>query len=334
MHDHSRRQFLHCSLALAGLSLLVGCERPGQQAPKVPRVGFLAVGSREGRAFLIEGFLRGLREHGYVVGQNLVIDYRFSEDRNERLPALAAELVDLKVDLILASGTPASFAAKQATSTIPIVMGSLAADPVETGLVASLARPGGNITGMTEMAAQLGGRRLELLKEAVPGLSRVAVLWNPPNPASGPIVKELEAAAHALGVEVQRLEVRVPEDVEGAFQAATRQGAGALIAPGYPLVTNRSQMVADLALEYRLPTMMENKELVEAGGLLSLGPNLVDSYRRAATHVDKILQGAKPADLPMEQPVKFDLAVNLKTARALGLTMPPSVLMQATQVIQ
>jgi ABC-type uncharacterized transport system substrate-binding protein len=334
MHHHSRRQFLHGSLALAGISLLLGCERPGPQAPKVPRVGVLAVGSREGRAFLIEGFLQGLREHGYVVGQNLVIDYRFSEDRHERLPELAAELVHLKVDLILASGTPASFAAQQATSTIPIVMGSLAADPVETGLVASLARPGGNITGMTEMAAQLGGKRLELLKETVPGLSRVAVFWNPPNPASGPIVKELEAAALALGLAVQRLAVRAPEDFEGAVQAAARQGAGALIAPGYPLVTNQPHMVAALALQYRLPTMMENKELVEAGGLLSLGPNLVDSYRRAATHVDKILKGANPADLPMEQPITFDLAVNLQTARTLGLTLPPSVLMQATHVIQ
>jgi putative ABC transport system substrate-binding protein len=334
MHHRSRRQFLRDSLALAGISLLLGCERLGPQAPKVPRIGFLAVGSREGRTFLIEGFLQGLREHGYVVGQNLVIDYRFSEDRHERLPELAAELVHLQVDLILASGTPASFAAKQATSTIPIVMGSLAADPVETGLVASLARPGGNITGMTEMAAQLGGKRLELLKETVPGLARVAVLWNPPNPASGPIVKELEAAALALGLEVQRLAVRVPEDFESALQAAAKQGAGALIAPGYPLVTNQPHMVAALALQYRLPTMMENKELVEAGGLLSLGPNLVDSYRRAATHVDKILKGAKPADLPMEQPIKFDLAVNLQTARTLGLTLPPSVLMQATHVIQ
>jgi ABC-type uncharacterized transport system substrate-binding protein len=334
MHHRSRRQFLRDSLALAGISLLLGCERLGPQAPKVPRVGFLAVGSREGRTFLIEGFLQGLREHGYVVGQNLVIDYRFSEDRHERLPELAAELVHLQVDLILASGTPASFAAKQATSTIPIVMGSLAADPVETGLVASLARPGGNITGMTEMAAQLGGKRLELLKETVPGLARVAVFWNPPNPASGPIVKELEAAALALGLEVQRLAVRVPEDFESALQAAAKQGAGALIAPGYPLVTNQPHMVAALALQYRLPTMMENKELVEAGGLLSLGPNLVDSYRRAATHVDKILKGAKPADLPMKQPIKFDLAVNLQTARTLGLTLPPSVLMQATHVIQ
>jgi putative ABC transport system substrate-binding protein len=334
MMRHSRRQLLQGSLALAGFSLLSGCERPGQQAAKLPRIGFLAVGSREGRAFLIEGFLQGLREHDYVEGQNIVIEYRFSEDRNDRLPALAAELVALKVQLILASGTPASFAAKDATSTIPIVMGGIAADPVETGLVASLARPGGNITGMSMMTSQLGGKRLELLKKTMPGLARVAVFWNPPNPAYGPILRELEAAAPTLGLKLQRLEVRVPEDFEGAFEAASRQRAGALIAPGDPLVTNRPRMVADLALKYRLPTMMDIKEFVEAGGLLSLGLNLADSYRRAATHVDKILKGANPGDLPMEQPTKFDLFVNLKTARALGLSIPQSVLLQATQVIQ
>jgi putative ABC transport system substrate-binding protein len=302
---------------------------------KLRRIGFLAVGSREGRAFLIEGFLQGLRDHGYVVGQNIVIEYRFSEGRNERLPELAAELVARKVELILASGSPASFAAKQATSTIPIVMGSLAADPVETGLIASLARPGGNIMGMTEIAAQLSGKRLELLKETVPGLSRVAVLWNPLNPAYGPVfLKQLEAAAQALGVELRRLEVRVPEDFEGAFEAATQQHTGALFVPGDPLVTNRPRMVADLAVQYRLPTMTDFKELPGAGGLMSFGPDLADSYRRAATHVDKILKGANPADLPMEQPTKFDLVVNLKTARALGLTIPQSVLAQTTQVVE
>ena len=332
MRRHSRRQLLQRSLALTGFGLLSGCEMPGQQTAKVPRIGFLAVGSREGRAFLIEGFLGGLREHGYVEGRNIVIEYRFSEDRNDRLPALAAELVALKVQLILASGTPASFAAKQATSTIPIVMGGIAADPVETGLVASLARPGGNITGMSMMTAPLGGKRLELLKRTVPGLTRVAVFWNPPNPAYGPILKQLPA--QPLGVKLQRLEVRVPGDFEGAFHAASKQRAGALIAPGDPLVTNRPKIVADLALKYRLPTMMDIKEFVEVGGLLSLGLNLVDSYRRAATHVDKILKGAKPADMPMEQPTQFDLFVNLKTARALGLTIPQSVLLQATQVIQ
>jgi len=331
---HNRRLLLQGSLALAALSLLSGCEMRDQPAAKVPRIGFLAVGSREGRAFLIEGFLQGLREHGYVVGQNIVIEYRFSEGRNERLPELAAELVALKVDLILASGSPASLAAKQATSTIPIVMGSLAANPVETGFIASLARPGGNITGMTEMASQLSGKRLELLKATVPGLSRVAVFWTPPNPAYGPVLKELEAAAPRLGLELRRLEVRVPEDFEGALKAATRQRAGALFVPGDPLVTNRPRMVADLALRYRLPTITDFRELPEAGGLLSFGPDLVDSYRRAATHVDKILKGANPADLPMEQPTKFDLYVNLKTARVLGLTIPQSVLAQATQVIQ
>jgi putative ABC transport system substrate-binding protein len=334
MRCHSRRQLLRGSLALAGFSLLLAGKASGQQAARVPRIGFLAVGSREGRAFMIEGFLKGLRDHGYVEGQNIVIEYRFSEDRNDRLPALAGELVALKVRLILASGTPASFAAKQATSTIPIVMGGLVADPVETGLVASLARPGGNITGMSNLTAPLGGKRLELLKSTVPGLTRVGVFWNPPNPAYGPILKYLEAAAPTLGVQLQRLEVRAPADFEGAFEAATRQRAGALIAPGDPLVANRPRMIADLALKYRLPTMMDNKESAEAGALLSLGPDLVDSYRRAATHVDKILKGANPADLPMEQPTKFDLVVNLKTARTLGLTIPQSVLLQATEVIQ
>jgi putative ABC transport system substrate-binding protein len=334
MRRDSRRQFLQGSLTLTGFSLLSGCERPDQQAAKVHRIGFLAVGSREGRAFLIEGFLQGLREHGYVEGQNIVIEYRFSDDRNDRLPELAAELVNLKVEVIVASGTPASFAAKQATSRIPIVMGGISANPVDTGLIASLAHPGGNITGMSMMSSQLSGKRLELLKEIVPGLARVAVFWNPPNPAYGPILKELEAAAPTLGLKLQRLEVRVPGDFEGAFKSATRQRAGALILPGDPLTANHRKVVADLALKYRLPATMDIKEFAEAGGLLSLGVDLVDSYRRAATHVDKILKGANPADLPMEQPTKFDLVVNLKTSRALGLTIPQSVLQQATQVIQ
>jgi putative tryptophan/tyrosine transport system substrate-binding protein len=333
----TRRQFLRGTLALAGLSLLSGCGMlplPGQQAGKVPRIGFLAVGSREGRAPLIEAFLQGLREHGYVEGQNIVIEYRFSEGRDDRLPQLAAELVDLEVDLIVASGTPASFAAKQATSTIPIVMGGLAANPVETGLVASLSRPGGNVTGMSTMTSQLSGKRLELLKETVPGLSRVAVFWNPPNPTYGPVLRELEAGAQMLGLELQRLEVRVPEDFEVAFEAATRQRAGALIAPGDPLTTNRPKVVAELALKHRLPAMMDLREFVEAGGLLSLGVNLTELYRRAAVYVDKIVKGANPADLPMEQPHKLDLFVNLKTAQAIGLTIPQSVLTQATEVIQ
>ena len=333
--SHSRRQLLQGGMVAAGFSLLSGREVIGQPAANIPRIGFLAVGSREGfRTLLIEGLLQGLRERGYIEGQNIVIEYRFSEDRDDRLPALAAELVALKVKLIVASGTPASFAAKQATSTIPIVMGGLAANPVETGLVASLARPGGNITGMTMMTSDLGGKRLELLKGIVPGLSLVAVLWNPLNPTYGPVLKELEAAAPTLGVKLQRVEVRVPGDLDGAFKTATKQRASALIAPGDPLTANRFKVVADLALKYRLPTTADSKEFVEAGGLLSLGPDIVDLYRRAATHVDKILKGAKAADLPMEQPTKFDLAINLKTARVLGLTIPQLVLIQATHVIQ
>jgi putative ABC transport system substrate-binding protein len=332
-----RRRLLQGGLALTGLSLLSGCgvlPLASHQAAKVPRIGFLGVGSREGRAVLIEGFLQGLRELGYVEGQNIVIEYRFSDDREERLPQLAAELIGLPVELILASGAPASFAARDATSTIPIVMGSLGADPVETGLIASLARPGGNITGMTSVSTQLSAKRLQLLKEIVPSLSRVAVFWNPPNPTYGPILKELEAAAQTLGLELLRLEVRVPEDFQDAFETATGWGAGALFVPADPLTFNRPRVVADLALKYRMPTMMEPREFVEAGCLLSLGSNHFDLYRRSATHVDKILKGASPADIPMEQPTKFDFAINLKTAQALGLTIPQSVLEQATELIQ
>jgi putative ABC transport system substrate-binding protein len=224
MRRRTRRRLLQGSLVMVLSSLLSGCERPA----KAPRIGFLAVGSREGRAFLINGFQQGLREHGYVEGQNILIEYRFSEGRNDRLPELAAELVNRKVKLILASGSPASFAAKDATRTIPIVMGSLAANPIDTGLISSLSRPGGNITGMTEMASEHGAKRLELLKQIVPSLSRVAVFWNPPNPAYGPVLKALEAAAPAMGVALQRLEVGVPEDFESALQTATRQRADAL----------------------------------------------------------------------------------------------------------
>jgi putative ABC transport system substrate-binding protein len=332
----TRRQLVQ-GAGVAGLGLLAGCGRlplPGQQTARVPRIGFLAVGSREGRAPLLEGFNQGLREYGYVEGQNILIEYRFSQGRDDRLPELASELVALKVELIVASGTPASFAAKQATSTIPIVMGGLAANPIETGLVASLARPGGNITGMSMMTSQLGGKRLELLRETVPGLARVAVFWNPPNPTYGPVLQELAVAAQTLGLELQRLEVRVPEDFEGAFETATSHRAGALIAPADPLTTNRPGVVAALALKHRLPAMMDVKEFVEAGGLLSLGVHLADLYRRSVHHVDKILKGASPADLPMQQPTKLDLAINLKTAQALGLTIPHHVLLQATEVIQ
>src|SRR5688500_5984528 len=284
MLTRSRRRFLHGSLGLAGLGLLAGCGLPMlRPQPKVPRLGFLAVGSREGRGFLVDGFLDGLREHGYTAGRNILIEYRFSDDRDDRLPALAAELVALPVDLILASGTPASFAARDATTTIPIVMGSVAADPVETGLIESLARPGGNITGMTSISATLTAKRLQILKETVPGLTRVAVFWNPPNPTYGPVLKELEEAAQPLGLELLRQEVRQPHDFEGAFSDMIQRQAGDLIAPADPLTTNRPKVVADLALKHRLPMLMERKEFVEAGGLLALGADLADLYRRSAS---------------------------------------------------
>jgi putative tryptophan/tyrosine transport system substrate-binding protein len=330
--SRSRRRFLRGGLAVASFGLLVGCARPSlpwQQATQVHRIGFLGTGSREGRAFMIDGLLEGLREHGYDEGRNIVIEYRFSDTSDERLPDLAAELVDLKVDLIVASGTPASAAAKRATETIPIVMGGLAAHPTETGFVASLSRPGGNITGMSLMTTQLSGKRLELFKEIVPGLARVAVFWNPPNPTYGPVLREFEVAARTLGVEIQRLEVRVRDDFEGAFAAAVAQGAGALIAPGDPLTTNWIEVLAGLALQHRMPMLMEYREFAEAGGLLTQGPNLVDSYRRCAEHVDKILKGANPGELPMQLPAKLDLVLNLRTAEALGLTIPQVVLLQA-----
>ncbi len=326
----NRRQLVRGGLALAGLGLLSGCGAlPWQGRQKVPRIGFLATGARPGRQFMIDGLLEGLRERGYEEGRNILIEYRFSDVDNSRLPALAAELVGLPVDLIVASGTPASAAARDVTTTVPIVMGGLAAHPIEAGFIESFDRPGGNVTGMSLMTTQLSGKRLELFEEIVPGLSRVAVLWNPPNPTYGPPLREFEAAAPMLGLEIHRAEARVPQDFEPAIRAATEQGAGALIAPGDPLTTNNMPMLAELALKHRLPTLMEYREFAEAGGLLGQGPNLADSYRRCAEHVDKILEGTSPAELPMQLPAKLDLVVNLKTARPLGLTIPRTILLQA-----
>jgi putative ABC transport system substrate-binding protein len=299
----------------------------------IPTIGFLATGTRDGRAFLVDGFLEGLREQGYTENQNILIEYRFSETDDNRLPALAEELVALNVRLIVASGTPASFAAARATTTIPIVMGSLAADPVQTGLISSIARPGGNITGMTSISARVSAKRLELLKETMPDLERVGVFWNPPNPTYGPVLKEFEAAAPALGLTLHRLEVRVPDDLEGAFETAARAGLGAIVAPADPLTTNRPRTVADLSLKHRVPTLMERREFVEAGGFMSLGADIADLYRRSAAYVHKILNSADPADLPMEQPSALEMFVNLSTANVLGVSVPPSVLQQATEIL-
>ena len=330
----ARRRFLQASLALVSLGLISGCgiaPRSGQQPAKIPVIGFLGTGPREGRAHLIAAFLAGLRDLGYVEGQNIAIEYRFA-DRNDQLPALAAELVGLPVDIILASATPASSAAKEATSTIPIVMGG-SGDPVGTGLVPSLARPGGNITGMSNFTL-LAAKRLELLGEIIPGLSHVFVLSNDTSPLHVPQEEDIRTAGQALGIGIHILPVRSVADFEGAFQAAASTRADAVILATDSLVTNEKDRLAELALRYRLPTVFDFAENAQAGGLLSYGPSIVDNYRRSAAYVEKILDGARPADLPIEQPMKLDFVINLKTAQALGLTIPQSIRMQATELIQ
>jgi putative ABC transport system substrate-binding protein len=265
-----------------------------------------------------------------------VIEYRSAEGKLERFPALVAELVALKVDVIVVAGTPASLAAKQATRTLPIVFAT-AADPVGSGLVTSLARPGGNITGLSILSPELVGKRLELLKQAVPGVSRVAVLWQPgghDERTDKDILKDAEVAARALGVRLQVVEARGPEDFDRAFSDMTRARAGALTVLTGIMFLNERRRLVDLATKNRLPTVYPYREFVDAGGLMAYGPNLADLYRRAATYVDKILKGAKPGDLPVEQPTKFELVINLKTAKALGLTIPQSVLGRADEVIQ
>ena len=335
MSHIGRRRLLRGGLALAGLGLLGGCDiasRFAHQTARVPVIGFLATGSREGRAHLIAGFLQGLRELGYVEGQSIAIEYRFGAGSDELL-ALATELVQLRVDVILASAAPASFAAQRATSTIPIVLGA-AGEPVATGLVANLARPGGNITGMALMSAQTMGKRLELLKETIPRASRLAVISVETNPLHVPQDKDIHEAARALGIRVQMLRVRGADELGGALEAAAGARADAVYGPTDSVITNARAPLAEQAMRLRLPSLFDYRDNVDAGGLLAYGPSLVDTYRRAAPYVDKILKGARPADLPVEQPTTFDLVINVGTARMLGLTIPPSVRQQATEVIQ
>jgi putative tryptophan/tyrosine transport system substrate-binding protein len=331
----TRRRFVQRASA-AGLGLLAGCgrlPRPGQPAAKLPKIGFLAVGSPDGRAPLIAAFLQGLRDVGYTEDHNFTIEYRFSDGRDERLPELAAELAALRMDVILGSGTVAAIAAKQATSTIPIVMGATAA-PVQTGLVESLARPGGNVTGIGLMLPDTAGKRLELLKETIPGLSRVAVLLNETSPVHVILEREIEAAAQVLGITIHSLPVRSAQDLEGALRTAREAGDQSVNAASDPLFLNARVQLAELALRYGFPLMCDFREQVEAGALLGYGPVFATIYRRAAAYVDKIFKGAKPADLPVEQPMTFDFVVNLKTARALGLTFPHEIMLQVTEVIQ
>jgi len=323
-------------LAGTGAVLLAGpLAAEAQQAAKVARIGYLAP-NLAASPHNHEAFRQGLRDLGYVEGRNLVIEYRDAEGKLERLPALAAELVALKVDVIVAPNTPAAVPAKQATKTIPIVF-AVAGDPVGSGLVTSLARPGGNVTGLSNLALELVGKCLELLTRAVPGVSRIAVLWHPgvfPERTEKDLLKGAEVAARALGVRLQFVEARGPADFNRAFSDMTRARAGALtVLPSNMFISERRRLV-DLAAKNRLPAVYPWKEFVDAGGLMAYGPNYDDLFRRAATYVDKILRGAKPGDLPVEQPTKFELVINLKTAKALGLTIPRSLLLNADEVIQ
>jgi putative ABC transport system substrate-binding protein len=306
-----------------------------QQATKIARIGYLRT-NLAANPHLPEAFRQGLRDLGYVEGRNVVIEYRDAEGKFERLPALAAELVALKVDVIVAGGTPHALAAKQATRTLPIVFIG-AGDPVTSGLVTSLARPGGNVTGLSMLTPELVGKRLELLKQAVPRVSRVAVLWQPGDygeRTEKDILKEAEVTARALGVRLQVVEARGPQDFDRAFSDMTRARAGALIVLGSSMFFTERRRLVDLAAKNRLPAVYSARDSVDAGGLMAYGPNLADMFRRAATYVDKILKGAKPGDLPVEQPTKFELVINLKTAKALGLSIPESLLKRADEVIR
>jgi putative ABC transport system substrate-binding protein len=329
----SKIQNLKWAGLLAIFVSLVGCVGMAEAQPpaKVPRIGFLAPGPVSERVHYFEAFRQGLRNLGYVEGQNVVIEARSAEGKRDQLPALASELVSLKVDVIVTSTTPAIQAAKQATGTIPLV--TISADPVATGLVASLARPGGNITGLSLVGPEISGKQLELVKETLPKVKRVAFVWDPANRALTLRFKEAEIAARTLGLQIESLEVRTPNELESALESATSKRAGALIVPPVIAGAYRRQIV-DFAAKKRLPAMYEENESVERGGLMSYGANITDQFRRAATYVDKILKGTKPADLPVEQPTKFEFIINLKTAKQIGLTIPPNVLARADRVIK
>jgi putative ABC transport system substrate-binding protein len=316
---------------LAGGLLAAPLAAEGQQARKVPVIGYLI--ERSGPTAFDEAFRLGLRELGYSEGRNVVVEYRWADGKAERLPALAAELVRLKVDIIVTSGTPGGLAAKNATSTIPIVLAS-GGDFVADGLVASFSRPGANITGLSVFARELSGKRLEILKEAIPGMTRVAAAFNTLNPGTRSLFKETEAAATKLGLKALPLYIHFPDGVERAFAEAVRLRASAvvIISDGATIV-HRAQL-GSAALQHHLPTIFANKTYLEGGGLMSYGPDIIEVWRRAATYVDRILKGAKPAEMPIEQPTKFELVVNLKTAKALGLTIPQSLLGRADEVIQ
>jgi len=323
-------------LVVAALSFAASLAADAQQSGKVYRIGYLSTGSASGTYTRpLEAFRQGLRELGWHEGRNVLIEYRYAEGRADRLPALAHELVKLNVDVIVASPTPSALAARNATPTIPIVAMSLT-EPVAVGLVASLARPGGNVTGLTYgVDTEIFGKQLQLLKEVIPNVRRVAVLVNPSGSPAYPLMMEtVKKAARSLDLPLQILEAREPGDFDAAFAAMVKERAGALLLTGDPMFFVHRLRLADLAMKSRLPSMSTQWQWVEAGGLLSYAPSFPDQWRRAATYVDKILRGAKPADLPIEQPAKFELVINLRTARELGISLPQSMLQRADEVIQ
>ena len=304
-----------------------------QQPTKIPRIGFLITSSPSTIAPRIDAFRQGLRELGYVEGKNIVIERRHADGKSDRLPALAVELVNLKVDVIVTSGPTATRPAKEATSSIPIVM-TFDDDPVGSGFVASLARPGGNITGLSTLSPEISGKQLELLKEIVPRLGRVAVIGTSTRQGTAQTLKEMELAAGAFGVKLQYLDIQSPKDIETAFRVASKERADAVLVLQSPVLYSQRAQIADLALKSRLPAISSRREFVEDGGLMSYGVSTFDLDRRAAAYVDKILKGAKPAEIPVEQPKKFEFIINLKAAKQIGLTIPPNVLARADKVIR
>ena len=321
------------SILFVVVLLAVGAIAEAQQPVKITRIGYLDAVSLSVNAARVEAFRQSLRKLGYVEGKNIFIEWRSADGKLDRLPALAAELVHLKVDIIVTGGRSATRAAKEATSTIPIVM-TQDSDPVANGFVASLARPGGNITGLSSLAPEISGKRLELLKEIVPKLSRVAVLGNSTVPGNAQALREVERAAGALKVQLQYLEVQYPKDIETAFREASKGRADAVLMLGNPVATSHRTQITDLAVKSRLSAIYDRAEFVEDGGLMTYSVSGTDLFRRSAYYVEKILKGAKPADVPVEQPTKFELIINLKAAKQIGLTIPPNVLAGADKVIK
>jgi putative tryptophan/tyrosine transport system substrate-binding protein len=321
-------------LTLCAMLAALSASANAQQSSKLPRIGMLGSTSPSLLAARYEAFRLGLRELGHLEGKNIAIEYRYAEGKVDRFPALAAELLRSKVDIIVAGGDPGARAAKNATKTIPVLMVGVGTDPVETGLVESLGHPGGNITGFTNFGVELGGKRLELFKEAVPKIVRVAFLYDPNNRANKLYLKELQTVAQPLGVTIQLREIPGAGDFDKVFLALTTQPPDGLVVSASTLMNANDKRIINFAVDRRLPSLYARRESVEAGGLMSYDPDSLDQYRRAAVYVDKLLKGAKPADLPVQRPAAFELVINLKTAKQIGVTISPQVLARANRVIR